>query len=312
MPKNRFPFQMRTPEDLLGLVPYLLGYHPADSLVVLFVQADHEIRVAARHDLTTPATHVTDTIRAVAAREHSQSLIVVGYGPLSTSDAVAAIAADLTRHVPVAEAFLVTAGHYYCLGCPCGASGGVVFDPTATATAARAAFHGIVALPGRSDLLALAKPDPVEQAAVGGEIAAIRSGGYPEPAKLAFYMDLAGDGVRLTAAQVAELGVLLRDKRLRARAWKATSGRMWQRDLWLDMTRRMPDAYVTGPGSLAAWCAWMRGEEAIAHAAVRRVLMVNPVDRLTLLIAAALDAHIPGFTVGAWPPATTPTGGEQE
>jgi hypothetical protein len=312
MPKNRSPFQLRTPEDLLGLVPFLLGYHPADSLIVLFVQADHEIRVAARHDLTAPATHVTDMVRTLAARENSKSLIVVGYGPLSATGAVAAIAADLARHLPVAEAFLVATGHYFCLGCPCGASGGVAFDPTATATAAQAAFQGIVALPDRSDLLALADPDPVEQAAVGAEIASIRGGRTAEPANLAYFMDLAGDGIRLTTAQAAELGVLLRDKRIRERAWKATSRQMWQRDLWLDMTRRMPDAYVTGPGSLAAWCAWMRGEDTIAHAAARRVLKVNAADRLTLLIAAALDAHIPADTIGAWPPATTSTDAERE
>lgn len=305
-------FTVRSQAELLGLVPYLLGYHPEQSLVALFLKTDRRVAVAARVDLAAPMAQVVEAFRDVADRTAAQTLVLVGYGNRDVAPTVTAAGDALAAHLTVSQTLLVITDRYFCLDCPCDATEGVSFDAKATATAAQSTVEGLVALPSRDALLALTEPDPAEQSAIHAEITSTLDRNHPEPAKLTFYMDMAGDGVRLTTAQAAELGVLLRDKRLCARAWKATSGQMWLRDLWLDMTRRMPDAYITGPGSLAAWCAWMRGEETLAHAAIRRVLTVNTADRLTLLIAAALDAHITADIIGAWPPAAASPGTDRE
>jgi hypothetical protein len=92
--------------------------------------------------------------------------------------------------------------------------------------------------------------------------------------------------------------------------WTFVNDKPWQRDLWLDLTRRVPDACVTGPAGLAAWCARMRGEDALAAAAIRRVLTVDPTDAMTRVIDMAVQAHIPArAVVEAWPPATTAIAG---
>ena len=41
---------VRTVDDLVGLVPYLIGFHPRDSLVVIML-CDGQVEVTARVDL---------------------------------------------------------------------------------------------------------------------------------------------------------------------------------------------------------------------------------------------------------------------
>jgi hypothetical protein len=77
---------------------------------------------------------------------------------------------------------------------------------------------------------------------------------------------------------------------------------MWQRDLWLDVTRRVPEQYVAAPAALAAWCCWLRGECTLALAAVQRVVAVDPHYTLAHLIVTGLQAGVPARElVGHWP-----------
>ncbi len=61
--------QVRGPADLLAAVPYLLGFHPHESLVIIGL-ADNRVIVTARLDLTD-VTHLTgsrllaDTLEAI-------------------------------------------------------------------------------------------------------------------------------------------------------------------------------------------------------------------------------------------------------
>ncbi|MEV1109136.1 DUF4192 domain-containing protein [Micromonospora sp. NPDC049751] len=285
-------FAVRAPAELLGLVPYLLGYHPEQSLLALFMKADRRVAVAARIDLTAPTAQVVDAFRDVAERTMAQTIVLVGYGNPDAFSTVTAAGDALAAHLAVLQTLLVTRDRYVCLDCPCEATDGVAFDATTTASAAQSTVEGLVALPSREALLALTDPDPAQQAAVAAAIAALppASGG---PAALRALLDQARSGHRLTVEQAARMAVLLTDQQIRGLARRAISGVMWERDLWLDLTRRIPDRYITAPAGLAAWCAWRRGEETLAIAAARRALAVDPQDRISRLVALAAAAHIP-------------------
>src|SRR5205085_11746500 len=96
----------------------------------------------------------------------------------------------------------------------------------------------------------------------------------------------------------------LRRRPVREAAWLKTSTHMWQRNLWLDLTRRVPEPYVTAPAALAAWCAWMRGESTLALAAARRAAAVNPDDMTTPIVVAANQSKLsPADLIPVWPPA---------
>lgn len=296
--------------ELLGQVPYLLRYHPADSVVAVFAGADRYIRVAARTDLAAPPAMVIAQWTAAARRVGAASAVVIGYGPRTAAVRVTAVADGLAAQVPVADVLLVTGGQFFCLRCPCPAAAGVRFDPAATIVAARLTMAGEVALASREDLLALAEPDPAGQAAVSAVLAEV-SGDADSPAVLRYLMEQAADGHRLTAADMAWLARMLREPAVRDLAVRATGTVMWQRDLWLDATRRMPAGYVAAPASLAGWCAWRRGEELLAVTACRRALADDPGYLFARLILHAIVSGVPPQALLAGRPhSTTPAGGE--
>jgi hypothetical protein len=308
--ENETDQTMRSRPELLGMVPYLLRYHPADSTVGLFVGADRFVRVASRADLNAPPAQVIGQWARAAQRVGAASVVVIGYGSRTAAPRIRAVADGLAAHLPVVDVLLACDGQYFCLRCPCPAADGVAFDPAATVAAARFTLAGEVALPSREDLLAWAEPDPAEQAAVTAALQQLPADADPV-AVLRYLMEQAADGTRLPTTEVARLARLLTDRTVRDAAWLATGTAMWQRDLWLDVTRRAPAGYVAGPASLAAWCCWRRGEELLAVPACRRALSDTPDYLAARLILLAITAGIPPTTLLAGWPDTTPTSGGQ-
>ncbi|WP_179277049.1 DUF4192 domain-containing protein [Actinoplanes regularis] len=284
---------LRSRPELLGEVPYLLGYHPADSVVAVFLTDESIILLTGRMDLSTPAAVLVEQWSQVARRYGAASVMLIGYGHRTQSSRVSAIADAVAAQVSVTDVLLVADGEYVCLRCPCREADGVPFDPAATASAARATLAGRVALPSRQELLALTEPDLLEQVSVGAALAQLPVETDDGPAVVRYLMELAADGQRLQVDEVARLVRLLHERPVRDVAWRATGKQMWQRDLWLDVTRRAPAGHVAAPASLAAWCAWQRGEETLAVAALDRALADDKTYLLARLIWHAILHGLP-------------------
>ncbi|WP_432983130.1 DUF4192 domain-containing protein [Dactylosporangium sp. CA-233914] len=299
MHKATTPLRLRSREDFLGMLPYLLQYHPSDSVVLVHLTASGRVATYADVALGTPPAIVADSVQQALAHTPTATVMIIGYGPVTAADDVAAIAEAVDRHVLVGAAGIVCGEAFYCLtpGCDCDAVTGVPFDPRSTAIAAAATLRGDVALPSRADLLALAEPDPAAQAGVAAAIARIPVGDQPTRAELDALLERAMLDQRLTDDGAARMAWLLQQVPLRDAAWNATSHQMWQRNLWLDLTRRVPDAYVSAPAALAAWCAWMRGETTLALASARRAATVNLNNPMLRIIVASIRANIPADQV---------------
>lgn len=152
--------------DLLGYVPYLLGFHPADSVVVLGL-TDRRIGVAARADLGQPHA---ETVRRLGGlltaagrggRAAITSVLLVGYGPdPAAADATRVLADALdARGYHVREVLLHAGDRYHCLQCgDCTPPEGAPFDLSRTAAAAIATYQGLVAQPDRSAVEQLVEP----------------------------------------------------------------------------------------------------------------------------------------------------------
>ncbi|MDP9792602.1 hypothetical protein J2S43_001114 [Catenuloplanes nepalensis] len=315
-------YVIRTPADMLGMVPYLLGFHPSDSLVALMLDAGHRARGAARADLGTPADVIIDDLAKAAAYRNADTVIVVGYGPQSARGQIGQVTVALAERIRSVYSLLVADGRYYCLSphCTCTARTGLPIDPAATAVAALATVDGLTALPSRDAVIAQVQPDPAAQTAISAAMSSPASADRPDRASLQSIQDLralldrAETGIRLSDGQVAGLAQALMLPPVRDLAWQATSGLMWQRNLWLDVTRRVPDQYVAAPAALAAWCCWLRGESTLARAAAQRAVAAYPCYTLALLIVAGLEAGLPAWElVGHWPalPADSADGGTQ-
>ncbi|SCF43115.1 DUF4192 domain-containing protein [Micromonospora mirobrigensis] len=162
---DRARLAVRSPADLIAAVPYLLGFHPSDSVVVVALRG-RRIIFAARADLpdrgadpAPPARHLAEVI----VRQRAESATVVGYGPAErVTTAVDAVRGALAGvGLVVLDALRVTDGRYWsylCTEAGCCPPDGTPYDPGASEVSAAAVFAGQVALPDRAALAALVAP----------------------------------------------------------------------------------------------------------------------------------------------------------
>ncbi|MCO1616922.1 DUF4192 domain-containing protein [Micromonospora sp. CPM1] len=156
---------VRSPADMVAAVPYLLGFHPDDSVVVVAVRG-RRVVFAARGDLPAPGADPGPAARHLAhvvARQDADAATVVGYGPAArVTGVVDAIGDALTATgVVVLDALRVTEGRwfsYLCAEPSCCPPEGTPYDPAASQVSAAAVFAGQVALPDRAALAAQVSP----------------------------------------------------------------------------------------------------------------------------------------------------------
>ncbi|MEU1234717.1 DUF4192 domain-containing protein [Micromonospora aurantiaca] len=156
---------VRSPADMVAAVPYLLGFHPADSVVVVAVRG-RRVVFAARGDLPAPGADPGPAARHLAqvvARQDADAATVVGYGPAArVTGVVDAVGDALTAAgLVVLDALRVTEGRwfsYLCVEPSCCPPEGTPYDPAASQVSAAAVFAGQVALPDRAALAAQVSP----------------------------------------------------------------------------------------------------------------------------------------------------------
>ncbi|MBQ0896756.1 DUF4192 domain-containing protein [Micromonospora sp. U56] len=311
--------------DLLAAVPYLLGFHPTDSLVVIGLTG-RKVTVAGRTDLPRRADLPTwlDGISrqqlAMLRNVAATTAIVVGYGHAAdVTPVVDALTPRLhTAGVTILDALRVTDSRYYSYQCHdprCCPVEGVAFDPVHSAVAVHAVVAGQAALPDRAALVASVAP--IAGAArtamtaatrraqerhftalsAGGRAAVIRAGRKAVRETFARYAD---DRV-LTDEEAAWLSVLLADDAVRDVAWQATDTAPWHLALWTDLTRRAEPAFAAAPATLLAFTAWRQGLGALASVALDRALDADAHYSLAQLIDRALRDGIPPTVLDGWP-----------
>ncbi|RSM61750.1 hypothetical protein DMB66_23915 [Actinoplanes sp. ATCC 53533] len=299
MSQTQADCRVRSAEDLLGAVPFLIGFHPADSIVAVFAGSDKHVRAVGRMDLDAPPAEIIAQFRAALGHTTS-ALVLVGYGSQPDSGRLDAIIRGLRRDVPIVGSFWVSANEYRCVwdGCRCSATHGVAFDPRATVSAATLVVHGETAAASRAEVVSELGADPDAQAAISAAIT--HPDDAKEPFTVADALRMAERGQRLSDAQAAALAVLLCEPNPREQAWLATDGQPWQRQLWFDLTRRVPDSHAGPVATLAAWWAWRTGNEVLAGEALRRAMDCSPRTGLTPIVGKLITAHIDPASV-PWP-----------
>ncbi|MEU5720927.1 DUF4192 domain-containing protein [Micromonospora sp. NPDC047738] len=327
-PTPRPRLAVRSPADLIAAVPYLLGFHPADSLVVVALRG-RRVVFAARGDLPEPGSDPGPAARHLAqviARQGSEAATVIGYGPATrVTGAVDAVGEALDdAGLLVLDALRVTDGRwwsYLCTEPECCPPDGTPYDPGASEVSAAAVFAGQVALPDRAALtaqvaaldgpvrvamrratvrarrrLAELTEEAAETALAGGR--SVRSAGVAA-VRDAFRVHRRGE--RLGDDQVAWLAVLLTQLPVRDHAWERTDGRDADISLWTDVLRRAEPELIAAPGSLLAFAAWRAGHGALAAVALERVLATRPDYSLALLLDDMLRRGMPPSELDGWP-----------
>jgi hypothetical protein len=298
--------------EFLAAVPYLLGFHPTDSVVVVALK-DRRVLCAARAGCDDPVDHTAE----VLVRQGAEAAAVIGYGEYErVTPAVQRLSAVLTsRNVAVVDEFRVTGGRYWSYRCTdpdCCPPDGTPCRSEESVAAAQATYDGQVLLPDRDALVArLAPVTGDEQAAMSAatERARIRLAealphGIRRTGRAAVRTAEVRyrSGGRLTDDEVAWLGMVLVETKIRDYAWMRTAGEDWRIELWTDVTRRVDPLYVPAPAALLGFAAWRRGQGALANAALDRALSAVPYYPMALLIGQILQEGVPPDLIDLTPP----------
>jgi hypothetical protein len=306
--------RLRTPHDVIAAVPYLLGFHPSDSLVAIGSEGPHG-SCALRLDLP-PDEHLGDAAKHIAelliANDFPRA-VLVGYGAAEQVEPIisAARAALDLRGVEVLETLRVDGGRFWSCCCTvpgCCPPEGTPYDIGSSPIAAQATLAGRVALTGRGELARSVAP-------VGGAAReAMRRATQDATGRLVGWMvecgrddailqartaaegvpyarDLLRRGGPLTDDEVAWLGVLLVQLEVRDDALMHTDPD--RLDLWRDVLRRVEPPFAAAPACLTAYAAYLSGDGALANVALDRAVEVNPDYSMAALLRDIMLSGIP-------------------
>lgn len=296
------------PADLLDLVPYVLGFQPASSLVLLALEPGpragrssgrgRRLGAAARLDLSGIEQDPSSLDRALRTISRTAAAVVaVVYFDEPSVDPLpaAALIEELERlaadeGVELAEALLVRGPRwwsYLCADGRCCPPEGRLRPAGPTAAAAAAAYAGVSALPDRAALEATLDPAPLAaREAMRAPLAEAERRWTPADAsraKRALYTRVRQRSTEgalelmplrpLPAPQIAQFGAALQDVSVRDACWLAMeAGRLPVSSLWIELARQLPSPYDAQPMFLHAWQAWRRGGGALAAMAAERAL----------------------------------------
>ncbi len=314
-------------DGILAVVPHLLGFKPADSLVMLGIGGPHaRIRLAFRYDLPDPhddeiAADIAEHAITVLRRQHLGMAIVAGYGSGTAVTPLVDVVVPALREagISIADVLRVEGGRYWSYACQdpgCCPPEGTQFDTSGHPASAALAAAGLTVRADRAALAGTLAPvadvAASMRAAVGrarqraGELmdlAAAAEGGDP-------FLPVADSGRRSVKQvitsyrrggrltdheEMAWLGVALGDLRVRDDAWARMDPGFHEahQRLWVDLVRHLPTEFVAAPAALLAFTAWQGGDGALASVAIERALDADPEYSMALLIADALHAGLP-------------------
>lgn len=319
-PADAAVHRLSGPTELLSAVPYLLGFHPRDSVVLVGLR-EGRLVVTARLDLADAAQHgALEQTVATMARGGAGSVVAVIYpadGAAEDWPAFARRLAVVAGEVgcTLSDALLVRGDRWWSLICEvadcCPPEGRPVDEATST-FAAYATYEGMVVLPDRGAVEGLLAPLPEEERRRLGPVlaeeerAAVRAvlRGQHERRERSIKRALfaaarASDSPRaprLGDEEVARYGVALASTPFRDAVWVAVdAGRLDGRPLWQELARRLPSPHDAAALLLFGWSSWRAGEGPLAGMAAKRAIASDPgytaADLLMAAVTSGLNPH---------------------
>lgn len=314
---------VRSPEDVLALVVSVLGFQPAESVVMVTRTASASFH--ARADLPS-VTYGPDQIDAIdelaehlagaAATNRAQEAIVVTYcADSSLAGAVtSALVASLARRgIGVEMTLREHAGRWYATGETAGGTGertgereGTEYDLRVHPFVLESHFLDREIYRDRDELASSLRGTAEQVARTERELAGAAarlsspgdSGGLSDEdvaGEVGWIRDRVADDAPLSSGEVARIAVVLGVRDVRDGVWMGMSragAARWRRRL-KEAVRSTPPDLVVEPAALLAFASWLAGDGALAWCAVDLARSGDPEHTLASLVAQALEAAIP-------------------
>ncbi|MGK2874141.1 MAG: DUF4192 domain-containing protein [Nocardioides sp.] len=267
-------FTARSPQDLVALVPILIGFAPADSLVMLTLAGPRQFH--ARIDLPDDDRHVGDVAHALIAPAVQHAASAVAFVVYTDDERLAKVLGREVEHqcrdaqIGVLDVIRVAGGRWFSRSGP---RWGVPFDPSAHPFTAQAVLEGRAVLGSREELAASVAPDPVAAGAVSQAMPGV-STEIVDPSEFSRWLGTR-DAVSLSAEDVARILHAVQDPVVRNAVWAGLDRQQCGEavEVWAAVLRRAPaseplaTALVAG---LTGMLAWRAGNGALAWCALDR------------------------------------------
>ncbi|MDR1807775.1 MAG: DUF4192 domain-containing protein [Propionibacteriaceae bacterium] len=282
--------KLHEPAELVAAVPYLLGFHPADSAVLLCLD-DRRLVLMTRVDLADvfapqAGSLFPDLLWRARTLGADRVLALVYATRLRAERARRPLAAHLGRWLDLLLLVDHAAGRWWEAGAAAGDPGqpipGTAPD-AANPVAAWAEAHGLGPVAeSRDDLLAALAPPRGEREDAMMALWAATEAKLADfsPDDLVAAMDRFvgapdsgwADADYLLAAQLA------RDPYLRDRLWWQVTPETARPQLrfWEEVVRRVPLPHRVGPLAIVGFLAWQAGEGALMSVCHEECLRLNP------------------------------------
>ncbi|HYF73888.1 MAG TPA: DUF4192 domain-containing protein [Nocardioides sp.] len=293
---------VRRPEDALALVPVVLGFTPADSIVMLTFGAARPFH--ARCDLPPTADGLPDAVSALldpALAHGVRRVLFVVYSEDAAlaRDAAWALYGAFERADVAMIDVLHADGRRWASGLgerPGAPACGVPYDVSGHPFLAQAVLAGRVVHASRDDLRDTLAADPVGTGRVVAALAG-RTGDPPgpHPPDAVWAAELVerhvADGSSPDDDDVARLLRGLLETPVRDAACASLRRPTAARHVafWTDVVRRTPVPLLAAPAALLALAAWQAGHGALAWCALDRCAEADEDYRLAALVAQALE-----------------------
>jgi len=306
---------LTSPHDLRAAIPFLIGYHPENSLVLVALKDDN-VGMAMRVDMPTDiAPESYDLLASHFQREAADAALIVAYVD-SQSDPEAVLintsAALLRAGISIKESLIVRDGRYRSMLCHdsecCPPLGSPIPDIDSSRIAAEHVIAGhpmpfanvsglvqsIAALPSAMEESWQSEVRTFWIESDSENLLDLQRDGATA------VIDLAGEYAQGRGAEDRELvarvigrisDIQVRDYALGSHN-EETADAYWQ--MWRELLLIAPRGFVAPIASIFAALAYERGEGALAHKALDRALADDERYSLALLLRRV-------FTAG-WPP----------
>ena len=290
--------RLTAPSDVLAVVPYLLGFHPQDSVVVLLVRRGR-VALTARVDVVPPeiAGELAADIGQLADQHGASELILVGYGGHAAEvRELLANLAELLEPYGLGDVLYADGRLWWSLWCTasCCPPEGTPYDLSTHAIAATAVYAGLCCRSDREALAAeITGPLEVEQDAlrlltteVRAEIGELDGAGRCDLMATLVRAAVAGRD-QLDDHACALLAVLAHDTHVRDIAWSLISAELAEQHqrLWRQVVARTVPPYEAAPICLLGLAAWIGGDGALMNCCIERITIVDPDYSLGRLLA---------------------------
>ena len=307
--------ELTSPHDLLAAVPFMVGYHPKDSLVVMALK-ESKVAMAMRVDFpdSENMASVSATIAGHLTRESADEAIIVGYLPsddLDTDPLAVARSIITLQGIAVKECIVVSGGRFrsnLCADAQCCPPEGnpvpEILDSRVTAEQVAAGNplpyldldemkRSIAALPVDKELVRIIKSIP-EIDYSSEDVTQLQRAGANAINEMAIIFSRAQrieDKNLIALVLVRLLDLQVRDYAM-GMTTTETSDQLW--DMWRWLMRTAPVGYVAPVAVIFATMSYERGDGALAQRALDRAMVDSPGYQMAKLLRRTFAA--------GWPP----------